>query len=117
MAIPSNSFGSKENDCIRKHRAAQRRPFLYIGPVIQGPEVTVHLADVTVRDALNAISIATESAPGDEDYPVGWIYRSAAESNADRPRFGGILTLPPDWRETLHPKTPKKGGNNPSPGR
>jgi hypothetical protein len=90
--------------------------FLYMGPVIQGPEVTVHLTDVTVRDALNAISIATEGTAGDEDYPVGWTYRSAAESKADHPRFGGLLTLPPDWRETLHPKAPKKAANSPSPG-
>ena len=84
------------------------RVFVYAGSVVPGPAVTVHLTNVTVREILNAVSIATESATGD-DYPLGWTYRSAASLAEKGPRFGVFVSLPQDWKDAVHPKQEPMG--------
>lgn len=55
--------------------ATTGRPSGSIGPGLRstGPTVTLHLRDVSVREILNAVSVATEQFPGDHS-PMGWVY-------------------------------------------
>ena len=78
---------------------------MFIGPVPQGPKVTVHLRDVSIREILNAVSVATERPKGDgrDDAPYGWIYRSTTPAGEKKPYFGVIATLPPNWRDLVFP--------------
>jgi hypothetical protein len=74
---------------------------LYVGAVAIGPEITLHLSNVTVRQILNAVTEAADANAGVEA-PLGWECSYEAKAAAGR----GVLntwrlltTLPPDWRE------------------
>jgi hypothetical protein len=83
----------------------QQQLFMYIGPVPPGPTVTLHLRDVTVREILNAVTVATEKpeGDGDDDYPFCWMYRTRTETGEKKPYWGVFFSLPPHWRELIHP--------------
>lgn len=87
----------------------QEQIIVFAGPVPPGPEVTLHLRDLTVRDILNAVSVATEHPQGssDNDYPFGWIYRTSTETGEKKPYWGVTLSLPPNWRDLVRPATAK----------
>ena len=83
----------------------ERRPTVYIGPVPRGPEVTVHLRNVTVREILNTVAVATESPRGNgkDEAPYGWIYRTTTETGEHRPYWGVFASWPPNWRDLVFP--------------
>jgi hypothetical protein len=74
---------------------------LYVGAVAIGPEITLHLSNVTVRQILNAVTEASDANAGVEA-PLGWECSYEAKTAAGRgvPNTWRLLTtLPPDWRE------------------
>lgn len=79
--------------------------FIYAGPVPPGPKITLHLRNATVREILNAATVATENPEGDgrDDYPIGWIYRTSTRTGEKKPNWGVFLSLPPNWKELLGP--------------
>jgi hypothetical protein len=83
----------------------QDQLFMYIGPVSPGPKVTLHLRDVTVREILNAVTVATENPKGDgpDDSPCSWIYRTRTHTGEVKPNWGTLFSLPPNWKELVHP--------------
>ena len=84
---------------------------IYVGPVAVGPKVTVHLRNVTVREILNAVAVATESPRdnGKDDAPYGWIYRTTTKTGEHRPYWGVFASWPPNWRDLVFPsKQPPK---------
>ena len=88
----------------------QDQLFVYIGPVSPGPKVTLHLRDVTVREILNAVTVATENPKGNgrDDYPCSWIYRTRTHTGEVKPNWGTFFSLPPNWRELVHPARTKQ---------
>jgi len=83
----------------------QDQIFVYSGPVSPGPKVTLHLRDMTVREILNAVTVATENPKGNgrDDYPCSWIYRTRTHTGEVKPNWGAFFSLPPNWRELVHP--------------
>jgi hypothetical protein len=88
----------------------QDQIFVYSGPVSPGPKVTLHLRDVTVREILNAVTVATEIPKGNgrDDYPCSWIYRTRTHTGEVKPNWGAFFSLPPNWRELVHPARGKQ---------
>jgi len=75
--------------------------FTYVGAGGVGPKVTLHLQNVTVREILNAVAIATEKG-GEGQAPLGWIYRPI-RTGWKAPRWGLFYSLPPNWKDLLEP--------------
>ncbi len=71
---------------------------VYAGPVAVGPNVTLHLRNVTVREILNAVAVATEG-----DDPYGWIYRTTTQTGQRRPYWGVFPSNPPNWKDLVFP--------------
>ena len=74
---------------------------LYVGAVAIGPEITLHLRNVTVRQILNAVTEASDANAGVEA-PVGWecsYEAKAAVGSGARNTWRLLTTLPPDWKE------------------
>jgi len=88
----------------------QDQLFQYIGGVVPGPKVTLHLRDVTVREILNAVTVATENPKGDgrDDYPVSWRCRTGTMTGEVKPRCGAFHSLPPNAKELVHPARSKQ---------
>jgi hypothetical protein len=88
----------------------QDQLFVFGGPVSPGPKVTLHLHNVTIREILNAVTIATENPKGDgrDDYPVSWKCRTGTLTGEVKPRWGTFHSLPPNWRELVHPARNKQ---------
>jgi hypothetical protein len=76
---------------------------LYVGPVAGGPDITLHLENVTVREILNAVSEFTQRA-GLTGTPLGWLY---AFDPASTPNVGNVqywrclISLPHNRTEQL----------------
>jgi hypothetical protein len=85
--------------------SGKQQIFLYTGPVPLGPKVTLHLRDMTLREILNAVAVATEHPKGDgpDDAPYGWIYRTRIRTGERKPYFGTVWSLPPGWRDLVYP--------------
>jgi hypothetical protein len=79
---------------------------LYVGAVAIGPEITLHLRNVTVRQILNAVTEASDANAGVEA-PVGWECSYEAKAAAGRGALNTwrlLTTLPPDWKEHVKKK-------------
>lgn len=76
---------------------------VYVGAVPPGPKVTLHVRDVTVREILNAVSVATEAVDGSghDDYPCGWIFSPTSSTGEKQPYWGVFLSLPANWRDVV----------------
>jgi hypothetical protein len=74
---------------------------LYSGGYHGGPLVTLHLRNVTVRDILNATSVATEPSFDDHkpDAPRGWIcvFNPAPPAGNSKYSFRTLFALPSYW--------------------
>ncbi len=73
----------------------------YIAGVLLGSKVTLHLRDVTVRDILNAASIASGNVSFEDlnNFPCGWLYRIRTKDGQPIPQFVSISTLPFNWKD------------------
>lgn len=98
------TFIPELRDRLYPSTPGQNQLFQYIGGVLPGPEVTLHLRDVTVREILNAVTVGTENPKGNgrDDYPVSWKCRSGTLTGEVKPRCGTFPSLPPNWRELVH---------------
>lgn len=69
-----------------------------LGPGLTGgePKITLHLRNVTVREILNAVSVATERA-ADSHSPIGWVYSFQPDKSLHN--WTPYLSLPDDWRQ------------------
>jgi len=74
---------------------------LYFGGYHGGPPVTLHLKNVTVRDILNAASVATEQSYGDHkpDAPRGWTFAFDPNPPSGKSKYSwrSFLCLPSYW--------------------
>jgi hypothetical protein len=74
---------------------------LYSGGYHGGPAVTLHLKNVTVRDILNAASVATEQSFGEHkpDAPRGWIFAFDPNPPSGESRYSwrSFFCLPSYW--------------------
>jgi hypothetical protein len=74
---------------------------LYVGAVAVGPEMTLHLRNVTVRQILNAVTEASD-ANAEVEAPLGWEYSYVPQTEAthiNRDSWRLLMTVPPDWKE------------------
>ena len=73
---------------------------IVVGPTGTGPEVTIHLEGVTVREVLNAVSIATENSPDDNELPVGWVFAVQHPSpSVSVPNWRILIAVGGNWRK------------------
>ncbi len=87
---------------------------LYFGGYHGGPLITLHLKDVTIRDILNAASVATE--PSFEDHkpeaPRGWVcvFNPSPPRGNSKYSFRTLFAMPSYWhygvRDTQEPSKP-----------
>jgi hypothetical protein len=75
---------------------------IYSGGHHGGPPVTLHLKDVTVREILNATSVATEAHYGDHilgQYPRGWVYsfNPSPSPGSSKYSWRSLFSMPPEW--------------------
>lgn len=90
------------NEALRpKPEAGKVLLELYSGGPHGGPRITLHLKNVTIRDILNATSIATEASFDDHkpDAPRGWVcvFNPDAPSGNSKYSFRTLFSLPAFW--------------------
>jgi hypothetical protein len=103
MAFP-DKFIPELREKLFPAEAGKQQIFTYVGPIPPGPKVTLQLRDVTVREILNAVTVATETPRGDSpgDAPYGWIYCNRDSTGTKKPYWGVFSCLPPNWRQLVH---------------
>ena len=84
----------------RKLHPGEDQPIeIYMGAVGIGPLVTLHLRDVTVREILDAVGIATESS-GPHALPLGWLFTTKHPTgSAPVPHWQLFASIPGNWRD------------------
>ena len=103
LAFPSK-YIPELHERLHPSTPGKQQIVVYTGIAPLGPQISLHLRDVTIREILIAASIATETAEGEDACPMGWTYRPVTTSGPKGPRWGVFFGLPDDWREGLRPK-------------
>jgi len=82
-------------------RTGSRPAFRVYGPVSR-TKVTLHLRDVTVREILNAVTVATENPKGNAAMTIRAHGYIGQEPHREvKPNWGTFFSLPPNWRELV----------------
>ncbi|HEV8524381.1 MAG TPA: hypothetical protein VGQ71_07760 [Terriglobales bacterium] len=104
--VPPANILSRPEEYVPELQARLRQPDSkgYFGRGISslGPRnITLHLKNVTVRQVLNAVSVASGSKSHATHGPLGWVYRFDPNSGSpDRMHSWDFhFSTPPKWRQ------------------
>src|SRR5208283_5572906 len=101
LEAPRRVIPELDNVLRPKPKPGEQVVELYVGGMHGGPLVTLHIANVTIRDIFNATSVATEPSFADHNAnaPRGWFFTFDPSPPAGKSKYNWqtFFALPGDW--------------------